>query len=105
MTRSLRDCVSREVERALMRDVVVRISSSPSLVLGEGEGGVEFDSEDSVCVRGPMDGMGEEREFMVMSCFCRRDARRVRLASERALPERQRAPVMQYFRTLTVILV
>jgi hypothetical protein len=32
MTRILRDCVSMEVERALMRDVVVRLSSSQCLV-------------------------------------------------------------------------
>jgi hypothetical protein len=52
---------------------------------------------------GPMDGVGEERELMVMKWVWRRDARRVRLARERALPERQRAPVMQHLRTLTVI--
>jgi hypothetical protein len=50
-----------------------------------------------------MDGMGEERESMVMNCFCRRDARRVRLARERASAARQKAPIMQHFRTLTVI--
>jgi hypothetical protein len=32
MTRSLRDCVSRDVERALMTDVVVRVSFSLCLV-------------------------------------------------------------------------
>jgi hypothetical protein len=51
----------------------------------------------------PMDGMGEELELMVMNYFSRRDAKRVRLAKERALLERQRAPVMQHFWTLTVI--
>jgi hypothetical protein len=50
-----------------------------------------------------MEGMGEGRELMVMKCVWRRDARRLRLARERALRERQRAPIMQHFRTLTVI--
>jgi hypothetical protein len=74
-------------------------------MFGEGEGGVEFDSEDSVCVRGANGWDGVERELMVMNFFCRRDPTRVRLARERALPERRRAPVMHHFRTLTVISV
>jgi hypothetical protein len=52
---------------------------------------------------GPMEGMGARFELMVMNYVWRRDARRVMLASERALPERQRAPVMQHLRMLTVI--
>jgi hypothetical protein len=35
-----------------------------------------------------MDGMGEELELMVMNCCYRRDAKRVRLAREKELPER-----------------
>jgi hypothetical protein len=50
-----------------------------------------------------MEGMGTWFEFMVMNCVWRRDASRVMLARERALPKRQRAPVMQYFRMLTII--
>jgi hypothetical protein len=42
-------------------------------------------------------------ELMVMYCDWRRDVRRVMLARERAVPERQRAPVMQHLRMLTVI--
>jgi hypothetical protein len=52
-----------------------------------------------------MEGMGARFELMVMNCVWRRDASMVILATERALPERQRAPVMQHFRMLTVILV
>jgi hypothetical protein len=47
---------------------------------------------------GPMVGMGARFELMVINCVWRRDASRVMLAREGALPERQRAPVM-----LTVI--
>jgi hypothetical protein len=50
-----------------------------------------------------MEGMGELFVLMVTRWFCRRDARRVRLARERALPLLHSAPVMQHFRTLTVI--
>jgi hypothetical protein len=35
-------------------------------VLGEGEGGVKFDSEDAVS-EGPMEGMGAGMELMVMN--------------------------------------
>jgi hypothetical protein len=82
MTRVLRDCVSREVERALMRDVVVRFSLCQCLmkvreVLSSTPRTRSVSEE-------PMDGMGEEREVMVMNSFCRRDARRVRLARESA---------------------
>jgi hypothetical protein len=50
-----------------------------------------------------MEGMGEGRELMVMNCDWSRDARRVRLAREWALRERERAPVMQHFWMLIVI--
>jgi hypothetical protein len=50
-----------------------------------------------------MEGIGEGRELMVMNCVWRRDAKRVRLARDRALLERQRAPIMQHFWMLTVI--
>jgi hypothetical protein len=50
-----------------------------------------------------MEGMGAGVEFREMNCVCRRDARRVVLARVRALPVRQRAPVMQHLRMLTVI--
>jgi hypothetical protein len=50
-----------------------------------------------------MEGMGARFELMVMNCIWRQDASRVMLARDRALPERQRAPVMQHFRMLTVI--
>jgi hypothetical protein len=102
MTRILRDSVSKNVERALMRDVVVRVSSCQCLVKMR-----EVFSSSTPRTRyvseGPMERMGEGRELMVMNCVWRRDARRVRLARERALPERQRAPVMHHFWTLTVI--
>jgi hypothetical protein len=95
MTRILRDCVSRDAERALMSDVVVRFSSSQCLVkvreVFSSTPRTRYVSE------GPMEGTWGERELMVMNCVWRRDARRARLARERALHERQRAPVMQYF--------
>jgi hypothetical protein len=50
-----------------------------------------------------MEGMGAGMELMVMNVVWSRDARRAMLAREWALPERQRAPVMQHFRMLTVI--
>jgi hypothetical protein len=103
MTLILRDCVSREVEKAVIRDAVVRLSSCQCLVkvievLGSTPR-TRYVSE------GPMEGMGAGVELMVMNCDWRRDARSVMLARERALPVRQRAPVMQHFRMLTVILV
>jgi hypothetical protein len=52
---------------------------------------------------GPIEGMGEGCKAMVMKRFCRWDARRVGMVGERALPERQRAPLMQHFWTLRVI--
>jgi hypothetical protein len=50
-----------------------------------------------------MEGMGARFELIVMNFVWRCDARRVMLARERALLERQRAPMMQHFRMLTVI--
>jgi hypothetical protein len=50
-----------------------------------------------------MEGMGEGVELMVRNCDWRWDVRRVVLARERALPKRQRAPVIQHFWMLTVI--
>jgi hypothetical protein len=86
MTLILRDCVSSEVERALMRDVVVCFSSCLCLVkvreVLSSTPRYRYVSE------GPMDGMGEGRGLMLMNCFCRRDAKRVRLAGDMALPKR-----------------
>jgi hypothetical protein len=50
-----------------------------------------------------MEGMGELYLLMVTKSFCRRDARRVRLVRERALPLLHSAPVMQHYRTLIII--
>jgi hypothetical protein len=50
-----------------------------------------------------MEGMGARFELMVMNCVWRRDASRVMLAGERALPERHNAHVMQHFLMLTAI--
>jgi hypothetical protein len=101
MTRSLRDSVSGEVERAVMRDAAVRVSSSKCLVkvreVFSSTPRTRYVSE------GPMEGMGAGFELIMMNCAWRRDARRVMLARERALHEHQRAPVMQQFRMLTVI--
>jgi hypothetical protein len=72
-------------------------------VVGEGEGGVEFTSEDLEGLRGVNGGDGEFSVLLVTKCFCKRDARRVRLDSERVLPLLHSAPVMQHFRTFTVI--
>jgi hypothetical protein len=95
MTRILRDCVSRDVEGAVMRDVVVRFRSSQCLVkvreVFSSTPRTRYVSE------GTMEGMGEGRELMVMNCVWRRDAMRDWLARERALPERERAHVMQHF--------
>jgi hypothetical protein len=52
---------------------------------------------------GLVEGMGAGVELMVMNCDWSREASMVMLARERALPERQRAPVMHHFRMLTVI--
>ena len=92
MTRILRDWVSREEERALMRDVVVRLSSCQCLVkvreVLSSTPSTRYVSE------GPMEGMGARSDLMVMNCVWRRYAIRVVLAKERALLQRQRAPVM-----------
>jgi hypothetical protein len=56
------------------------------LMFGEREGGVEFDPEDLVCVRG------------IDTCYGG-----VRAAGERVLPLLQRAPLMRHFLTLTVM--
>jgi hypothetical protein len=66
-------------------------------MLGEGEGRVEFYPEDPVGFRGVNGGDGGVVMFMVTKWFCRRDARRVRLAKERALSLLHSAPVMQIF--------
>jgi hypothetical protein len=50
-----------------------------------------------------MKGMGGLYLLTVTKWFCRRDARRVRLARERVLSLLHSAPVMQHFQTLTVI--
>jgi hypothetical protein len=101
MTLILRDCVSGEVERAVMRDAVVRFSSGLCLVTVREV--LSSTPRTRYVSEGPMEGMGAGFELMVMNCVWRRDASRVMLARERALPERQRAPVMQHFRMLTVI--
>jgi hypothetical protein len=101
MTRILRDWVSRGIERAVMREVVVRFSSCRCLAKAREV--LSSTPRTRYVSEGPMDGMGEERELMVVKCLCRRDAQRVRLAGVRALPQRRRAPVMQHFRTLTII--
>jgi hypothetical protein len=64
------------------------------LVLGEGEGGVEVDPKDPVGFRGADGGDGGVVRVNGDEVVCRRDAMRVRLARERALPRRQRTPVM-----------
>jgi hypothetical protein len=78
MTRSLRDWVSGEVERAVMRDVVVRFSSSQCLVkvreVLSSAPRTRYVSE------GPMEGMGAGFELMVINCVWRWDATRVVLA-------------------------
>jgi hypothetical protein len=65
MTHILRDWVSREAERALMREVVVRFTSCHCLVkvreVLSSAPRTRYVSE------GPTDGMGEERELMVMN--------------------------------------
>jgi hypothetical protein len=55
-------------------------------VLGEGEGGIEFNPEDPIGFEGSMEGMGDLNVFMVTKPFCKRDARKVRLDRKRALP-------------------
>jgi hypothetical protein len=50
-----------------------------------------------------MEGMGAGFELMAMNCVWRRDERRVMLARERALFERQRAPVIQHFLMFAVM--
>jgi hypothetical protein len=72
-------------------------------MLGEGEGGVEFDPEDPEGLRG-VDGRDEGVECVNGNeVFCRRDVRRMRLAGERALPFLHSAPERQHFRALAVI--
>jgi hypothetical protein len=83
-TRILRDCVSRDVKRTVMRDAVVRFSSSHCLVKVREV--FSLTPRTRYVSEGPMEGMGEGRELMVMNCVWRWDARRVRLARERALP-------------------
>jgi hypothetical protein len=72
-------------------------------MLGEGEGGDEFNFKDPVRFRGGDGGDWGVQLLSVMKWFCRRDARRLRLARERALPLFHYAPVMQYFRAFTII--
>jgi hypothetical protein len=72
-------------------------------MLGEG---AELDPGDPVGFRevdGGDGGLGDLYILTVTKRFYRRDARRVRLARERALPLPHIAPVMQHFRTLTII--
>jgi hypothetical protein len=95
MTRIMRDWASGEVERALMRNMVVRFSSCECFVKVREV--LSSTPRTRYVSEGPMDGMGKRWESMVMKYFFKRDARRVRLAGERALPECQRAPVMQHF--------
>jgi hypothetical protein len=63
MTQILRDRVSREAEKALLRDVVLRFSSCQCLVKVRevliSTPRTRYVSE------GPIDGMGDERESMV----------------------------------------
>jgi hypothetical protein len=84
-----------------MRDVVVRFSSSQCLVKAR----EVFSSTPSTWYvsEGRMEGIREGRELLRMNFTWRRDAKRVRLARERALAEHQWAPAMQHFWTLTVI--
>jgi hypothetical protein len=63
---SLRDRVSRDVERAVMRDVVVRFSSCQCLVKVRE---VHSSTPRSRYVSDrPMEGIGEGRELIVMNC-------------------------------------
>jgi hypothetical protein len=97
----MRDWVRREVERALMRDAVVRFSSCQCL---EKVREVLSSTPSTRYVfNGPKEGMEAGVELTVVDSDWRRDARSVILARERALPIRQRAPVMQHFRVFTVI--
>jgi hypothetical protein len=70
-------------------------------MLGEVEGGVEFDPEDSVGLRG-VDGRDGGGLRVNGNVLCRQDARRLRLARERTLHELHSAPVVQHLRTLTI---
>jgi hypothetical protein len=89
------------VERAVTRDAAERFTSNQCLVkVGEV---LSSTPRTRYVSEGPMEGMGAGFEMMVMNCLWRRDASRVMLARERALPEHQMAPVMQHFRMLTVI--
>ena len=85
----------------MMRDAVVRLSSFQCLVKVREV--LSSTPRTRYVSEGPMEGMGAGVELTVMNCDWRRDARRAMLARERALPERQRAPVMQHFRMLTAI--
>jgi hypothetical protein len=73
MTRILRDFVSREVDRALMREFVVILSSCKCLVRVSGV--LSSTPRTRWVSEGPMEGMAEVCELMVTDCFCRRDAR------------------------------
>jgi hypothetical protein len=72
-------------------------------MLGQGEGGVEFDPKTRCISEGSIEGKGELSLLTLTKWCCRRDARSVRLANERALPLLHNAPVMQHLRTLTVM--
>jgi hypothetical protein len=87
----------------MIRDAVVRRSSCQCLV--KVREGLSSTPRTRYVSERPMEGMGAGVELMVMNgkSDWRQDARRVMLARERALPVRQRAPVMQHFRMLTVI--
>jgi hypothetical protein len=66
MTQSLRDWVSGEVESAVMRDAVVRLSSCQGLVKVREV--LSSTPRTRYVSEGPMEGMGAGVELMVMSC-------------------------------------
>ena len=65
MTRSLRDLVSGEVERAVMRDAVVRLSSCQCLVKVREV--LSSTPRTRHVSEGPMEGMGAGMELMTMN--------------------------------------
>jgi hypothetical protein len=65
MTLILRDLVSGEVERAVMRDAVVRLSSCQCLVKVREV--LSSTPRTRYVSEGPMEGMGSGMELMVMN--------------------------------------
>ena len=65
MTLILRDCVSGEVDRAVMRDAVVRFNSFQCLVKVRGV--LSSTPRTRYVSEGPMEGMGAGMELMVMN--------------------------------------